>query len=367
MANTHALGVGLVGCGMIGQIHADGLAKLAAEGRMRPVAAADPSPEARDGVNRNCGFERLGPDPAAVIDDADVDVVFVTAPTAAHRELVLHSVAAGKPLLCEKPLAPTFDVVGELCDAVAASGVAAQVGFHSRFHPILRTVRDLLNSGELGSPMGYTLRDDQYWPTGGVVDGHSSWRSERAQAGGGALIEHSIHAADIVSWLFGPAVDVYAAMRNVFGYDVEDAAALTITHASGVVGNLVTIFNGVRGREERRIEIFFERGAVEVTTNFVVGAGEDSMRVQIADEPARQVDLTSTRDACFDGFGIDRRDFLFYQYVSDRMFLDAVRAGSTATPGFEDARVAHALVDAAYRSSTTGMPASVALEPADVA
>ena len=47
----------------------------------------------------------------------------------------------------------------------------------------------LPTTNELGAPMGYTLRDDQYWPTGDIVPGHSSWRSKREQAGGGALIE----------------------------------------------------------------------------------------------------------------------------------------------------------------------------------
>ncbi len=92
-----------------------------------------------------------------------------------------------------------------------ASGVTAQVGFHSRFHPLINELVRLTASGELGAPMGYTLRDDQYWPTGDVVPGHSSWRSQRAHAGGGALIEHSIHSADILGWLFGRATNVFAA------------------------------------------------------------------------------------------------------------------------------------------------------------
>ena len=132
--------------------------------------------------------------------------------------------------------------------------------------------------------MAYTLRDDQFWPTGGVVAGHSSWRSDRAEAGGGALLEHSIHSCDILGWLFGPVERVYATTRSMFGYSVEDVAALTIEHRNGVVGNLVTVFNGVQHREERRLEVFFERASVELTTDFVVGAPEDSFLVHRADE-----------------------------------------------------------------------------------
>ena len=241
-----------------------------------------------------------------------------------------------------------------MCDAVSASGLTAQVGFHSRFHPLINELFRLTRSAELGAPMGYTLRDDQYWPTGDVVPGHSSWRSQRSHAGGGALLEHSIHSADILSWLFGPATSVYARARHVFGYDVEDTAVCTIEHGSGVVGTLISVFNGVRGREERRLEVFFERGAVEVTTDFLVGAREDGFCVQRPDQEPEHLDVAALRDAHFEASGIERRDFFVYLYPAARAFVEVARDKVPASPGFEDARAAHALVDAAYRSVASG-------------
>jgi UDP-N-acetyl-2-amino-2-deoxyglucuronate dehydrogenase len=351
--------IGLVGCGMIGQIHADGLRMLAEEGEVVPVAAADPSAEAREAVARNCEFGRLSEDPLGVIGDTEVEAVMITSPTSTHRELVLAVLEVGKPLLCEKPLATNLQVVEELCDAVAAAGGPAQVGFHSRFHPSMIGLDEIVKGGELGRAMGYTVRDDQYWPTGQVVDGHSSWRSDRVLAGGGALLEHSIHAVDLLCWMFGPVSRVQAASRRVFGFDVEDIAALTIEHESGVVGNLLTVFNGVRGREERRIEVFLEYGAVEVTTDFIVGAAEDSFLVQRPDSEAVRSDLEAMRGDRFTRMGISRRDFLFYTYVADRSWVRAVRAGTAPVPDFEDARRAHRVVDAAYRSAESGSPASI--------
>jgi len=347
---TGPLRVGLVGCGMIGQIHADGLSKLAEDGEIVPVAAADPSREARDAVARNCAFTRFTENPLEVINDPQVDAVMIASPTSTHRDLVLATLQAGKALLCEKPLAPTFEVVQELCAAVAASGMTAQVGFHSRFHPLINELRRTVLSEELGLPMGYVLRDDQYWPTGDVVPGHSSWRSVREQAGGGALLEHSIHGADIVCWLFGVATRVQALTRSMFGYDVEDVAALSIRHTSGVVGTLLSVFNGVRGREERRLEVFFEHGAVEITTDFIVGAAEDSYLVQRPDTPAQRPDLDRLRERHFSDLGIRRRDFIFYTYPADRSWVRAVLEGRPASPGFADALAAHSLVQAAYRS-----------------
>jgi UDP-N-acetyl-2-amino-2-deoxyglucuronate dehydrogenase len=349
--------VGLIGCGMIGQIHADGLAKLAEEGEVLPVAAADPEPGGREAVARNCGFLRYSDDPYEVIADPEIEAVMVTSPTASHRDLVLAVAKSGKALLCEKPLATTLPVVEELCDAVKGAGRTAQVGFHSRFHPSLIELQGLVDAGGLGETMGYSIRDDQYWPTGQVVSGHSSWRSDRAQSGGGALLEHSIHAVDILCWLFGPVARVNAFERRVFGFEVEDVATVMIEHESGVVGTLLTIFNGVRGREERRIEVFLEQAAIEVTTDFIVGAAEDSFLVQRPDEEASRPDLALMRDNRFTAMGIRRRDFLFYTYVADRAWVRSVRAGDDlVSPGFEDARRAHRVVDAAYRSAAAGMP-----------
>jgi predicted dehydrogenase len=350
------LGVGMIGCGMSGLIHAAGLAHLVDDGDVRAIAAADPSEDARAAANRNCRFARLHDDGRAVIDDPEVDAVMITSPTSSHRELVLAVLGAGKPLLCEKPLAPRFEIVRELRDAVASRAVTAQVGFHTRFNYLANRLHDLVESREVGAPMGYMLRDDQYWPTGQVVPGHSSWRSDRAVAGGGALLEHTIHGIDIACWLFGPAVRVWGRTRSVFGYEVEDTAAVTVEHADGTIGSIVTIFSGVRGREETRLEVFFEGATVETTIGFTVGADEDGFMLQRPESPPERPDLATMRDEHFTRLGITRRDFYFPTYPSDRAWVHSVQAGEPASPGFSDALRAHALVEAAYRAARSGEP-----------
>ncbi len=359
---SEPLRLGFIGCGMIAAAHAAAARLLQEDGSVRLVAAADPDGAALDRIAAIAGgLEHCFRDGSDLIACDAVDAVVLITPTRFHRDAILEVCASGKPLFTEKPLAPTFDVVTEIRDAVVASGIPCQVGFQSRFHPINRRLRSLVTSSELGAVMGYTLRDDQYWPTGDVVAGHTSWRSDVAEAGGGALLEHSIHSCDLLGWLFGPATRVYAAARRVFGYSVEDTAALTIEHANGVVGNLVTIFNGVEGREERRLEVFFERGTVELTTDFVVGAPEDSLLVQRPGMPAERVDVTELRRADFAAQGLDPdRAIWVYQYLAHRAFATAIRAATAPEPGVDDAFGAHAIVEAAYRSAATRLPVDVA-------
>ncbi len=355
------LRLGFIGCGMIASAHAAAVRLLQEDGLVRLVAAADPDPAGIERIASITGdVEHRFADGRDLISCDDVDAVVVITPTRFHREAILLVCDSGKPLFAEKPLAPTFDVVTEIRDAIVKTGITCQVGFQSRFHPINRKLRAIIESGELGAPMGYTLRDDQYWPTGAVVEGHTSWRSERSEAGGGALLEHSIHSCDLLNWLFGPAVEVFAKTRSVFGYSVEDVAALTIEHASGVVGNLVTIFNGVQGREERRLEVFFERGAVEITTDFVVGAPEDSMLIQRPGEPAERIDVVELRRQDFASQGLDPdRKVWVYQYHAHRAFAEAIRANHDPSPTVQDAYRAHALVEAGYQSARSRVPASV--------
>src|SRR5262249_23310530 len=122
-------GIGMIGAGMIGQGHAYALRLLTEDGEVRPVAVTDFSADAVASARAICPFERTAPDAQSVIDDPDVDAVVIVTPTTTHRDLVAATLAAGKPFLCEKPLATDFGVVREMCDMVAATSVTAQVGF----------------------------------------------------------------------------------------------------------------------------------------------------------------------------------------------------------------------------------------------
>jgi predicted dehydrogenase len=351
---SQRVGIALVGCGSNGQIHADGLAKLVADGEVRAVAAVDPSTAALDAAHRNCAFEHRGADLSLAVDDPGVDAVLVSGPTATHAATIEAAIAAGKAVMSEKPLAPNFATVQHLVDLVVKSGVVGQVGFQSRCNPMFTHLKRLVDERTFGVPLGYMLREDQFWPTGSVVAGHSSWRSDPALSGGGALLEHTIHGCDLLAWLFGPAATVSARTRSIFGFGVEDIATAQVTHENEVVGTVATAFNGVEGREERRLEVFFEQATVEITGDFIIGAPEDSFVIHRARAEPERPELAVLRRELFAEYGVARDDFLFYQYVADRSFVHAVRENRPATPNFEDAERAHAIVEAAYRSAAGG-------------
>jgi predicted dehydrogenase len=356
-----AVGVGFIGCGEIAHLHAAALRDLAADGvPVVPVAAADPDPVHREAVAENFPFERFYDSPEDLLADPDVDAVWAAVPTALHRRLYEQVLAAGKHLYAEKPIAPSLAEVQGLAVLADEAPVITQVGFQSRFDPLLDRARDLVRSEEIGPTMSYLWRDDEGFPTTAIVGARSDWRSHRASAGGGVLIEHSIHAIDVLIWIFGPVARVTAVSRNVLGFDVEDTVVLLLEHTSGVVGSHVGVYGGVSERELSRFEIQGRDAVVEIERNgAVLDAPDNTFLIQGPRSAAVHIDRHEIVGDYLRTRGIAAEPF-FLQDLSDRAFVDAVRSGRSGSPGFGDAVAAHAVIDAAYRSAEERRPVDLA-------
>jgi len=360
MAASGSIGIGFIGCGEIAHLHASALRDVAASGLpIRPVAAADPDPEHRAAVGRNFPFERGYDRAEDLLDDDDVDAVWVGVPTALHEDVYRRVLEAGKHLYAEKPIATELAAVRRLADLAAAAPVRSQVGFQSRFDPMLARARRMAQDQEIGPTMSYLWRDDEGFPTTAVQAGRSDWRSDPALAGGGVLIEHSIHAIDALQWTFGPVIRVTASTRRVLGFDVEDTVVLLLEHESGVIGSHVSVYGGVAERELTRFEIQGRDAILEIERNGVVLEGPDNtFLVQRARSGPETLDHAALLAEHVAGMDLVRSPF-FLQDLSDRAFVEAILEDRPPSPSFADALQAHAVVDAAYRSAAQGAPVAV--------
>ena len=162
----------------------------------------------------------------------------------------------------------TWPRAAALVEAVAASGVASQSGLVLRSAPVFRELRDLVQGGTLGAPMAAVFRDDQYFPIQGTYA--SQWRADVAQAGGGCLIEHSIHDLDILRFCFGDVDSVVARTANHAGHQgIEDLAAVTLSFASGFEAQLTSVWHDILSRgSTRRLEVFCRQGMVWLDDEF---------------------------------------------------------------------------------------------------
>ena len=238
-----------------------------------------------------------------------------------------------------------------MAESAAASGLATQCGLVLRSAPVFRALRDLVAGGTLGAPMAAIFRDDQFFP----IQGHyaSTWRSDLEQAGGGCLIEHSIHDVDILRYCFGEVRQVSARTANFAGYEgIEDLAAVTMSFESGFEAQLTSVWHNILTRgSTRRIEVFFREALVWLDDEFrgplhiETGAGTEVRHCPSPD----WVDTVPLPD---DEVGLALRAYV----EADRAFVDAVTSGTAPEPSLAEAVEAHRLVDAAYRSAASGAP-----------
>jgi predicted dehydrogenase len=277
------------------------------------------------------------------------DAVWICTPTVAHRCAVDAALARGRALFCEKPLATDLEGAQALVAAVARARVPAQCGLVLRSAPVFRALRELVASGTLGRPMAATFRDDQYFPNQGTYA--SQWRADVSQAGGGCLIEHSIHDVDILRFCFGEVDRLSARTANFSGHEgIEDLAILSLSFASGLEAQLTSVWHNILSRgSTRRIELFCQEGMIWLDDEF---RGPLHVQTSAISEvrPCPSPPWVDELPLSHDDVGLAIRAYV----EADRAFVDAVREGSAPAPGLDEALLAHRLVDAAYRSAERG-------------
>ncbi len=242
--------VGIIGTGIMGADHARLLTGAVSGAAVAGVFDLDAERSA--GVAAASGDARVFADPYALITDDGIDAVLVASSDATHEDYVLACLAVGKPVLCEKPLAPTVDGCARILEAEQRHGSRlVTVGFMRRFDPGYTDLRQLLAEGAIGAPL--------------MV--HHVHRNPAAVPGlpSSALITNSaVHELDIIRWLLAEEiveVAVHAPRPSGQAGGTQDPQLLILRTASGVLSD-VEIFVNARYGYEVRCELVGETGTV---------------------------------------------------------------------------------------------------------
>ncbi|MCD6361537.1 MAG: Gfo/Idh/MocA family oxidoreductase [Armatimonadetes bacterium] len=185
-----------------------------------------------------------------LLNDDEIQAVYVCSPVQHHCEHVIAAARAGRHVLCEKPMARTEVECERMVRECEAAGVKLMMAFMNRFRPAHRHIRDMMAAGELGEIiMARTLQASYYQRAEG------SWRQDPRLGGGGALYDIGSHALDLLCFLAGPVRTVQALVdTRVQDYEVDDVAGALFEMESGAHGMLFTSFC-VKGRVNP-IEVF---------------------------------------------------------------------------------------------------------------
>jgi predicted dehydrogenase len=216
----------LLGCGWVADMHA----RAAQTCGLTVAGVANHRLESAQRFAAEHGIEHVTTDWRTLVSAGDVDVVVVCTPNALHAEQSIAALAAGKHVLCEKPMATTV-ADGEAMLAAAAEHDRLLLVLHPwRHHDAVIAVRNAIAAGELGRVVrthGYGVHAD--WGPGG-------WFTDPALAGGGALVDMGIHAIDTARFLLGEpeAARVQASISTSYGsYAVDDDGLVLIDWESG--------------------------------------------------------------------------------------------------------------------------------------
>jgi predicted dehydrogenase len=277
--STKPIGVGFLGFGFIGKLHAHAHKAIplffdnAPETRLIGVATGHV--ESAEKAKKQAGFEFATTDISEIINHPDIDLIHICTPNDAHYAAIKLALMAGKHVYCDKPLALSTREAEELATLARTSVGVCRMTFNCRFLPATLRAKELIASGFLGDL--YHFRGA--YLHAGYIDPNRprTWRTQMEKSGGGALMDLGVHLIDLLGWLLsttgefdrvsaqlitriGSRPDVYTGEPALV--DVDDIAIAQVGMTNGAVGVLEASRLATGVQDELRFELHGSRGMI---------------------------------------------------------------------------------------------------------
>ncbi|MFF5790646.1 Gfo/Idh/MocA family protein [Paeniglutamicibacter sp. NPDC012692] len=309
------LRVAMIGAGFMGAAHSQGwrvaprffelhahpeMALLVGRNQNRTAAAA-----------QKWGWGEISTDWREAIQRDDIDIVDIVTPGDSHAEIAIAALAAGKHVLCEKPLANTVEEAKAMAVAAAraaARGIYAMVGFTYRRVPAATLARDLVAQGRLGEIRQVRASYLQDW----LVDenGPLSWRLQKDRAGSGALGDIGAHAVDLAQYITGSSLSsVSGTLETIVAERPVLAESSGLSGTAGLERGAVTVDD---------LSLFTGRFGAAGTARGFLGSFE-ATRFSTGRKNALRIEVSGSKGAL--GFDLER--------LNELQFFDATAAGHT--------------------------------------
>jgi predicted dehydrogenase len=285
----------------------------------------------QSGARAVTSLERALCDPAA-------GVVDVCTPHNLHAEICMQALAAGKDVLCEKPLAPALPDADKMATAAERAGVLLMVAENECFDPRYERIRNFIDAGTIGEPALVQATRECFLRESFLRD--RPWYLSPDQSGGGILLSGGIHDFARLRMVAGEITLVHGlrARQRFKELGTEDTVVLALGFQNGAVGTLVESFfmldpSTAAGQEVHRLRIDGDEGSIEVT-------GPDRIRISTLQGPAPEIRVPAE-----DTFRAEVREF-----------LDCVQSRQEPRTSARSQRRNLELVEAAYVSIASRQP-----------
>jgi predicted dehydrogenase len=242
---------GLIGCGDIARKRVAPALRDVAESEL--VAVSRARHELAAEFAQEFGARRWYSDWRELLVDPEIEAVYLATPVNLHAEQTSAAAEAGKHVLCEKPMGLSVAECDRMIAACQAHGVRLGIAYYRHFYPVIQHVKALINSGTIGQPV---LAQINAFERFNPAPAHPRyWLVQKAQAGGGPMMDFGCHRIEVLLNLLGPIEAVRSSVgRVLFEREVEDTAVavfdfasraravLSVTHAAWEAQDTVTVF-----------------------------------------------------------------------------------------------------------------------------
>ncbi|MDB6076665.1 MAG: oxidoreductase domain protein [Akkermansiaceae bacterium] len=335
---------GIIGAGMIGQFHAKAIEAMEGSSLRSVYAPRADAAEKLASAHGAKAYTELG----EFLADPELEIVTIATPSGAHLEPALAAMAAGKHVVCEKPLEVTVERIDEMIAAAQKRGRTLAAILNRRFHPGMDAFKKAVEGGRFGkltSASCYVkwFRDQAYYDS-------AEWRGTWKLDGGGALMNQSIHTIDALLHLAGPvkSVQANAACLAHTGIEVEDIAVAILEFESGARGVIEgSTCTWSKAGHPARVQLCGTDGSVFLADeSFELW---DFREERPEDERVHQT-LMKGQQA---GLGAnDPKAINFHQHQRNfEEVVAAIREGREPATSAKEARKSVALIEAIYESA----------------
>jgi len=255
MAANGKVKVGIIGSGFEADIHAAAFRIMPEEAEV--VAVASPTPGNAETLAKRYEIPRVFTDYREMLKERDIEMVTITAPNRLHAQMTFDIAAAGKHVVCEKPLCMTLEEADEMIDVCKRQGVQLHYAEELFFTPKYVKAREMADQGAFGKVYQVKQSEKHFGP-------HSDWFWDVDRSGGGVLMDMGCHGIAFCYWFLGrsPIKTVYAQLGTYVHREKtkgDDDAVCILEFENGAIGLVETSW-ARRGGMDDRTEIYGEGG-----------------------------------------------------------------------------------------------------------
>jgi len=341
--------VGLIGSGFVADFYMDGLRDVP---EARAVANSSRSRERAEDFGRRHGIPRQYTDDAALCADPEVDMVVIGLPNHLHLDAVRAAAAAGKAVVCTKPLARSGPEAAEMLRVVREAGVMDGYAETEVFSPNVMRARAMIESGAIGDLLTVRAREAHSGP-------HAPHFWDAETAGGGALLDMGCHTIEAARYFFGKDLrptEVFcwgATLAHGDKTTGEDNAVALLRFEDGRM-SVTEVAWTAKGGMELRNEVYGTEGRI------ITDSTETNIRAFVTTSPGYLMEKADADTGWVYPILDEARVYGYHEEM--RHFVECCERGLRPRETFADGYVVNVVLDACYRSMSSGRWEPIALD-----